>query len=167
MTAGPAALRAASRPALLLWPAAAWLAVCCAIAMVFVSAPALAAGNGSTAATATGDPQRGAREYEQRCTGCHSVAENRVGPAHRGVFGRRAGMAPGFYYSPAVAQSRLRWTEANLDAWLKDPQALVPGQKMFVQVDDAAVRADLVAYLKTLGSAAAVTGPSGSPAAAR
>lgn len=144
----------------MVWPAAIWLAVCCAMLLLIVCAPVMAAGAPATATA--GDPVRGARAYEQRCTGCHSVSQNRVGPAHQGVSGRRVGLAPGFDYSAALAQSRLIWTDANLDAWLKDPQALIPGQKMFVQVDDAAVRADLVAYLKTL-----VTNPSGTPAAAR
>ncbi|HWM45095.1 MAG TPA: c-type cytochrome, partial [Burkholderiales bacterium] len=37
------------------------------------------------------DAGRGKQLYESRCVGCHSIDENRVGPAHRGVFGRKAG----------------------------------------------------------------------------
>jgi cytochrome c len=99
---------------------------------------------------AAGDAQRGARLYEQRCGGCHSVDQNRVGPAHRGVFGRRAGGMPGFAYSNALAKSTLRWNADSLDRWLADPEATIPGQAMGYRVEDARDRADLIAYLRGL-----------------
>lgn len=106
---------------------------------------ALAAG-----AARAADAERGARLYEARCGGCHSVDEHRVGPPHRGVFGRRAGGAAGFEYSPALARSRLVWNEATLDRWLADPEATIPGQTMGYRVEDARDRADLIAYLRGL-----------------
>ena len=102
------------------------------------------------AGAGAGDASAGQREYEARCSGCHSIDENRAGPAHRGVFGRVAGSAPGFDYSAAVKASGVVWNDRTLDAWLADPQAFIPGQAMFVQVEDAGVRRDLVAYLATL-----------------
>ena len=48
------------------------------------------------------DPIRGKQLYESRCIACHSIDDNRAGPAHKGVFGRKAGLAKGFDYSPAV-----------------------------------------------------------------
>lgn len=63
------------------------------------------------------------------------------------MFGRRAGSVPGFDYSPAVKQSGVRWTAENLDRWLADPQAFIPGQKMGYQVPDCAARRDLIAFL--------------------
>ncbi|HJW11138.1 MAG TPA: c-type cytochrome [Albitalea sp.] len=101
-------------------------------------------------AHAAGDAANGQALYEARCGGCHSVAENRVGPAHRGVFGRRAGAREGFGYSKALTQSSVVWSEASLDAWLADPEKLIPGQAMNVQVSDAQARADIVAYLRSL-----------------
>jgi cytochrome c len=101
-------------------------------------------------ATPAADANRGARLYEARCGGCHSVDEHRVGPAHRGVFGRRAGAAAGFEYSPALAQSRLVWSEQTLDRWLADPEAAIPGQAMGYRVEEARDRADLIAYLRRL-----------------
>ncbi|MBV8379660.1 MAG: c-type cytochrome [Paucibacter sp.] len=99
----------------------------------------------------TGDAARGLALYQARCTACHSVDYPGVGPAHRGVFGRQAGMAKGFdHYSPALKASGLVWTEANLDRWLTDPEKLVPGQAMNISVPDPAERADLIAYLRTL-----------------
>ena len=95
-----------------------------------------------------GDPSRGERVYRERCSGCHSLDANRIGPAHRGVFGRRAGQAPGYNYSPALRRANLAWTPANLDRWLTNPQALIPGQRMNFRLGDPALRADVIAYLR-------------------
>ncbi len=97
-----------------------------------------------------GDVQRGAALYQARCTACHAADANKIGPAHRGVLGRRVGGLKGYNYSVELAQSRLRWTPQTLNAWLEDPEALVAGQRMGFQVDDAQERADLIAYLATL-----------------
>ncbi len=94
------------------------------------------------------DAERGAALYEQRCAACHSLDANRIGPAHRGVVGRKAGGVAGFAYSPAVKASDLVWTEDSLDRWLTDPQAVIPGQRMNYRVADAAARADIIAFLK-------------------
>ena len=101
-------------------------------------------------ASAGGDALRGAQAYESRCTACHSVDADRVGPRHAGVLGRRAGSVPGFAYSPALKASRFAWDQSLLLRWLTNPEALVPGQRMGYSVADAAVREDLVAYLATL-----------------
>lgn len=97
-----------------------------------------------------GDAQRGKVLYESRCVACHSVEVHRTGPAHRGVVGRRVGSASGYSYSAELAASRLRWTPQTLNAWLADPEELIPGQRMGFQVDDAQDRADLIAWLATL-----------------
>lgn len=103
------------------------------------------------AASATaGDAERGQLLYQQRCIACHSVDVSMAGPAHRGVFGRQAASVPGFDYSPALCQRHVRWTAANLDRWLADPQRFAPGQTMGYAVLDARDRADLIAYLRTL-----------------
>ena len=90
----------------------------------------------TTAAFAQGDASRGQTLYETRCIACHSVDANRVGPAHRGVFGRRAGTVPGYDYSAALRESALVWNSVNLDRWLTSPEALIPGQKMGYSVAD-------------------------------
>ena len=101
-------------------------------------------------ALGAGDAARGKDAYETYCTACHSPDKNRVGPAHRGVFGRQAGTAQGYQYSSALAASRLVWNDETLDRWLANPEALVPGQKMGVQVPAAEDRRDIIEYLKTL-----------------
>ncbi len=98
-------------------------------------------------ACAAGDAARGQTLYQSRCTACHSLDYNGVGPAHRGLWGRKAGSAPGFAYSAALKASNIVWREGTLQQWLADPEKFVPGQKMGVSVIDAVDRADLVAYL--------------------
>jgi cytochrome c len=95
-----------------------------------------------------GDAAHGQELYETRCIACHSIDENRVGPMHKGLFGRKAGSIADFDYSPAVKAAKIVWGERTLNAWLTDPESLIPGQKMGYSVPDAADRADIIAYLK-------------------
>ena len=109
-------------------------------------APAHAAAAAADIGGPHGDPVHGKALY-QACSGCHSLDENDVGPKHRGVVGRHAGVVPGYSYSPALKGSGLVWTPSNLDRWLTNPQALVPGARMFFSMRDAQSRADVIAYL--------------------
>jgi cytochrome c len=99
-------------------------------------------------ALAAGDPARGKTAYAQRCAACHSIEYNGTGPAHRGLLGRKAGTAPGFAYSAALKASSITWSEDTLNAWLSDPEKLIPGQNMWISVPDPAERQDIVAYLQ-------------------
>lgn len=93
---------------------------------------------------------QGEKTYEARCAGCHSVSADRVGPRHAGVFGRRVGQVSGYAYSAALRSSHIVWTAENLDKWLMNPEALIPGQRMGYGLSDAQDRADIIAYLATL-----------------
>jgi cytochrome c len=108
------------------------------------------AASAAGATPAAGNAVLGAQVYEARCSGCHSVDADRVGPRHAGIVGRRAGSVPGFDYSPALRGSRLVWDAALLDRWLTDPEALLPGQRMGYRLGDAAERADVIGFLATL-----------------
>jgi len=99
---------------------------------------------------AEGDAAKGKEIYESRCFACHSVDSNRVGPMHMGVFGRKAGSVADFEYSKALKKSKVVWDDRTLDQWLTNPEKLIPGQAMGFQVTEAADRADVIAYLKTL-----------------
>lgn len=101
-----------------------------------------------SSAYAAGDPGRGQTLYQSRCATCHSLDYNGVGPAHRHVYGRKAGSAPNYEYSPALKASSIVWSEATLKQWLTNPEALVPGQKMGYSVPDAQDREDLIEYLR-------------------
>jgi len=106
----------------------------------------------STAASslvhAAGDAIRGEQLYESRCMACHSLDANRVGPMHRGVYGRKAGSVPDFAYSVALTSSPIVWSDTTLNRWLTDPEALIPGQRMNIRVLSADDRADLIAFLR-------------------
>lgn len=91
----------------------------------------------------------GARLYQAKCRGCHSIAANKIGPAHKGVFARGAGMAPGYAYSPALRAANITWNAATLDQWLQGPQKMVKGSKMFLSVPNPAERAAIIAYLRS------------------
>jgi len=107
----------------------------------------------STAATAagTGDAERGARIF-RACAACHSLrpSDHRTGPSLSGILGRTAGTQRDFArYSEALAGSGLVWSADTLDAWIADPQALVPGNRMtFAGIESDDERADLIAYLE-------------------
>lgn len=102
-------------------------------------------------AEAGGDMERGKSLYAARCGACHSIEENGAGPRHAHLIGRRAGTQPGFDYSPALRGSGIVWTAAALDRWLSNPNKLVPGNKMVVQLaNDPLDRADLIAYLTAM-----------------
>jgi cytochrome c len=101
------------------------------------------------APAAAADAVRGKQLYESRCIACHSIDENRVGPAHKGVFGRKAGSVKDYDYSTAVKASRIVWNAKTLDRWLADPQKLIPGTKMGYSVPEAKDRADVIEFLKT------------------
>ena len=102
----------------------------------------------ASSASAAGDAKRGEELYASRCSACHSVDQSRVGPSHQGVYGRRAGRVVDYGYSTALKASKVVWSEKTLDAWLSNPERLIPGQKMGYSVTDAGDRADLIAYLR-------------------
>lgn len=97
---------------------------------------------------AAGDAAHGEALYKSKCTTCHSIDYNGVGPAHKNLFGRKAGSLPDYTYSPALQASSVVWSEQTVDKWLTNPEKFIPGQKMGFNVPSAKERADLIAYLK-------------------
>lgn len=100
--------------------------------------------------THTASVARGQALYQAWCTRCHALDSHGIGPAHRGVFGRLAGRAPGYEYSTGLKRANFRWNARTLDRWLADPDAFVTWQQMEFRVPEAGDRADLIAYLRTL-----------------
>jgi cytochrome c len=83
------------------------------------------------------------------CMACHGPAA--LGPSLTGVVGRKAGSIPGFLYSRVMKGSDITWDEQTLERFIADPQQVVPGNRMpFAGLEDAAQRAEVVRYLKTL-----------------
>lgn len=87
-----------------------------------------------------------------QCAACHTVApgQNRLGPTLYKVIGRPKASVPGFAYSPAMKAQKGVWSEAELDAFIANPRAKVPGTRMvYPGMADAAKRARLIAWLKS------------------
>ena len=106
---------------------------------------------------ASANAQRG-QDIASNCTGCHTVdpADKRrtAGPSLWEVFGRAPASLPGFEYSSAWRQLGGVWNEETLNAFVAHPMATAPGTSMqFEGLANAEERADLIAYLRTLGDA--------------
>jgi cytochrome c len=118
------------------------------------------------AASAAGDAQRGARAFSA-CAACHTLESDRhlTGPSLHGVWGRKAGTVETYRrYSDALKRSHLVWDERTLDAWLREPQKVVPGNAMqFPELADEQARADLVAFLKAASEGKAPRAPQARP----
>jgi cytochrome c len=85
----------------------------------------------------------------QTCAACHSDKPDAIGPSLRGVYGRKSGSLDNFRYSNAMLRANLIWDEANLRAYLEDPQAKVRGNRMpFAGLTDPKDIDDVIAYLK-------------------
>ena len=119
------------------------------ILIAIVIGLALAVGTVAIAhAAPAGDAKAGAEIYE-RCAACHSLAVDRAGPRHCGLFGRRAGSVADYPYSEAMKRSAIVWNDATLDRFLADPLRAVPGTSMgYSGISSEKERADLIAYLK-------------------
>lgn len=102
------------------------------------------------------DMGHGARMVEQVCGGCHALkagAGDGAGPNLFGVVGRPIASAPGYAYSDALRHSAAgrTWTEQTLSDWLSSPDRFAPGTRMSLNgLTDPALRADIIAYLRTL-----------------
>lgn len=105
----------------------------------------------ASASDKPGKPDERGRAVYERCLACHAVEQHRTGPAHCGLFGRKAGTAPGFAdYSDAMKRSGWVWSPATLNAFLKAPMQALPGTSMgYDGVKDDGERAALIAWLRT------------------
>ena len=80
---------------------------------------------------AAGDPAKGERVFKNLCSACHSLSSHSTGPALGGLPGTNIASQEGFNYSSALsAKATLKWTDGNLDKWLKSPPEFAPGNGM-------------------------------------
>ena len=115
---------------------------------------AVAAGAFCIAGAQAANVAHGKALFQAQCAACHSVSpgQNGIGPSLAGVYGAKAASTPGFEFSPALKKSGIVWNASTLDKFLANPQADVPGTKMpYMGMANATDRADVVAYLQTLG----------------
>jgi cytochrome c len=114
----------------------AWLAIAC----VTIGVPHVAY---------AADPEHGKQVFAA-CAACHSDKPDAIGPTLRGVYGRESGSVEDFRYSNAMTRAKLTWNDDNLRAYIKDPQAKVPGNRMpFGGLHNEKDIEDVIAYLKT------------------
>ncbi len=103
---------------------------------------------------AKADPQRGAKVF-LLCKACHVAApgaEPTVGPNLWGVVGRPVASMPDYDYSEGLEAIGGSWDFETLSRYLFDPGAMANNSRMvFPGVKAAQERADLIAYLATLG----------------
>jgi len=98
-------------------------------------------------------PADGAMLFKQQCATCHTTNISdppRQGPTLFNIVGRDAGTADGFRYSAGFANAKFKWDEQNLDAWLADPQTMIPGAIMPYKQAKPELRIAIVSYLREL-----------------
>lgn len=89
--------------------------------------------------------------FRNQCATCHSLNTSdsaRQGPTLYKVVGRHAGSVPGFKYSAGFAHADFAWDGSRLDAYLTNPQSVVPGAVMPYRQAHADVRRAIISYLE-------------------
>ena len=97
---------------------------------------------------AAADPGAGESAFRQ-CQACHKAEQevNGVGPHLVGVMGREIASVDGYSYSDALSAKEGAWTLDKMMAWLEDPNAWAPGNKMGYALEDAQTRMNIITWL--------------------
>jgi nitrite reductase (NO-forming) len=128
--------------------------------------------SGAAAAPPAGGDAAEGRLVFRKCQACHSMEPGKtvLGPSLAGIVGRKAGADASYNYSPPMKQANVVWDAKSLDAYLADPQKVVPGNKMpFPGLKTEQDRADVIAFFASAGGGAqaAAAAPGNAPAPAR
>ena len=102
---------------------------------------------------ASADLKEGKLQLKLECSSCHSLEpeKNQTGPSLWNLVGREKASVPKFPYSPAMDAQQGVWSYEELNRFLADPYAVVPGMKMdYGRELDRQKRAAMIAYLRTL-----------------
>src|SRR6266436_1160486 len=120
----------------------------------FVLGAALLSG---THAYAQGNAVAGKTVFENQCASCHATEPGKqgFGPSLAAVIGRQSGTLAGFTYTPAMVNAHLTWDAQTLGEFLTSSAQKVPGTSMPVALANEAARADVIAFLATLGQTTA------------
>ena len=111
----------------------------------------------------------------KQCQACHTFEKggpNRVGPNLWGIVDRPRATETGFNYSAPMKAKGGKWTFDELNKYLANPRAVVPGTNMtFAGLPRDQQRADVIDFLRTLADnpvplpKAAENAPTAAPAA--
>lgn len=88
--------------------------------------------------------------FRTQCGTCHVINPadgKRQGPPLAGVVGRKPGAVADFKYSANYARADFVWDAAQLDRYLENPQAVIPGSIMVYRQANATTRAAIIGYL--------------------
>ncbi len=105
---------------------------------------------------AKADVAKGEASFK-KCMACHTGNQggaNGIGPNLYGVLGEAvAAGRGGFAFSDALKAKGGKWDWATMNAWLTSPKTFANGTKMsFAGLSDGQERANVMAYLNSLGS---------------
>lgn len=119
------------------------------------AAPAAAALEPITPLLAAANVQNGQQLAQRQCASCHSFNEggrSGVGPNLYAIVGAKHAHIEGFNYSAALrGMANKPWGYEELNAWLANPRAYAPGNKMtYAGMASVQNRADLIAYLRSI-----------------
>ena len=99
------------------------------------------------------------RKVAKKCAACHSFdkgGRNKVGPNLWDVVGGDIASVEGYRYSKPMAALEGSWDYQELDRYLTDPKARVPGTKMsFRGLGEAGARANVILFLRSLSDSPA------------
>jgi len=94
------------------------------------------------------------QKYARVCGTCHSFGKGeaaKIGPNLYGIIGSKHAHMAGFDYSDAMKSMVGNWDYDELNEFLYNPRAHVPGTKMtFAGIKDDQARANVIAWLRTL-----------------
>ena len=99
-------------------------------------------------AAAPQETPRGQQLFERRCSGCHSLTQDKEGPRLAGAYGRVSGTVESFPYSEALRNARITWNSETLEKWLSGPDKFIPGAEMTFSLEKADERGAIIAWLK-------------------
>jgi cytochrome c len=109
-----------------------------------------------TGVLAQGDAIKGEKEFK-KCKACHSIEEggkNKTGPNLWNVMNRGVVKVEGYKYSKGLTkwlEDNPDWTPEFMDEWLTNSKKLVKGTKMMYKNKKEKSRADIIAYLQSMG----------------
>lgn len=120
----------------------AWMVSACVV---------LGASAGSASRELSAEQESGREIYNVQCGICHA-GNTITAPTLHGLIGRRVASIP-HQHSPVFREADFIWTEEILDAYIEDPQGMMPGNWMaHYGIADPAERRALIAFIKVLAA---------------